>query len=334
MKEELKAANRSMFSRSLTEAINEALARREQVILFLNRRGGATFVQCRHCGFVMRCRRCDVTLTQHISENSLVCHQCNFKTAVPVKCPECGSQRIKFLGVGTQKVEQEVGYMFPRAKVMRWDSDVITAKSSHEDILRKFRNHEADILIGTQMVAKGLDIPSVTLVGVITADTSLNLPDFRAGERTFQLLSQVAGRAGRGAAGGRVIIQTYSPDHYAIQAAARHDYQGFYREEISFRKQLNNPPFSQLARIVYAHTNDFACRREITKMKNELAAEIDARGMSGIGLIGPAPAFIHRRRGRYRWQLLIRGTRLGDLLRDINFTRGWTIDIDPVSLVQ
>ena len=334
MKEELKAGNRSMFSQPLSEAINEALARQEQVILFLNRRGGATFVQCRHCGFVLRCRRCDVPLTHHISGDLMVCHQCNNKTEVPVSCPECSSRQIKFLGVGTQKVEQEVGYMFPRARVMRWDSDVITGKSSHEEIMKKFRNREADILIGTQMVAKGLDIPSVTLVGVISADTSLNLPDFRAGERTYQLLSQVAGRAGRGAAGGRVIIQTYSPDHYAIRAAARHNYAAFYRQEISYRRQLNNPPFSQLARIVYAHTNDITCQREITGMKALLTGEINARGIAGISLIGPAPAYIHRRRGRYRWQLLIRGTDLTALLSPINITPGWTIDIDPVSLVQ
>ncbi len=334
MKEELKAGNRSMFSRPLSAAINEAIARREQVILFLNRRGGATFVQCRHCGYVLRCRRCDVPLTHHISGDVMICHQCNYKTAVPVTCPECTSRQIKFLGVGTQKVEQEVGYMFPRARVIRWDSDVITAKSSHEAILKKFRNREADILIGTQMVAKGLDIPSVTLVGVISADTSLNLPDFRAGERTFQLLSQVAGRAGRGSAGGRVIIQTYSPDHYAIQAAARHDYGRFYQQEISYRRQLHNPPFSQLASIIYAHTNDTACQREISKMKVLLTGEINARGIAGISLIGPAPAYIHRRRGRYRWQLLIRGTGLASLLAPVNFTHGWTIDIDPVSLVQ
>jgi primosomal protein N' (replication factor Y) len=217
---------------------------------------------------------------------------------------------------------------------MRWDSDVITARSSHEDILRKFRNGEADVLIGTQMVAKGLDIPSVTLVGVITADTTLNLPDFRAGERTFQLLSQVAGRAGRGSAEGRVIIQTYQPEHYAVQAAARHDYAGFYRQEIVYRRQLRNPPFSRLASIIYAHVNDAACQREITGMKSRFTAEINARGIAGISLIGPAPAYIHRRRGRYRWQLLIRGAELSGLLSQMNFTQGWTIDIDPVSLVQ
>jgi primosomal protein N' (replication factor Y) len=334
MKEELKAGNRSMFSRSLSEAVNQAVAGHQQVILFLNRRGGATFVQCRRCGFVMRCRRCDVPLTQHITENLLVCHQCNYKAPVPVTCPECGGRQIKFLGVGTQKVAQEVGYMFPRARVMRWDSDVITAESSHEEILKKFRSGDADILIGTQMVAKGLDIPSVTLVGVITADTTLNLPDFRAGERTFQLLSQVAGRAGRGSTEGRVIIQTYSPEHYAVQAAARHDYPGFYRQEIGYRRQLHNPPFSRLASIIYAHPNDAACQREITRMKSQLTAEINTRGMAGISLIGPAPAYIHRRRGRYRWQLLVRGSEVSGLLSSLNFTSGWTIDIDPVSLVQ
>jgi primosomal protein N' (replication factor Y) len=334
MRDELKAGNRGMFSRSLAESINEAIAKRQQVILFLNRRGAATFIQCRRCGYVFRCRRCEVPLTHHIAANVLVCHQCNYKTAVPQVCPDCSSRHLKFLGTGTQKVEQEVGYMFPRARTLRWDSDVITGKSSHEEILKKFRNREADILIGTQMVAKGLDIPSVTLVGIISADTSLNLPDFRAGERTFQLLSQVAGRAGRGAAGGRVIIQTFSPEHYAIQAAARHDYIAFYNEEISYRRQLNNPPFSQLARLVYTHTNDAACQREVTRMRTVLTEEINTRGIGGKYLIGPAPAYIHRLRGRYRWQLVLRGSDLSDFLAVVPFPQGWTIDIDPVSMVQ
>ena len=249
MRNELKAGNRGMFSRSLAEAINEAVASREQVILFLNRRGGATFIQCRRCGLVLRCRRCEIPLTHHIAGDVLICHQCNYRMAVPQNCPNCSGGQLKFLGSGTQKVEQETGYMFPRARTLRWDSDVISHHSSHEEILRKFRHREADILIGTQMVAKGLDIPSVTLVGVISADTSLNLPDFRAGERTFQLLSQVAGRAGRGKAGGRVIIQTFAPEHYAIQAAASHDYAAFYAQEIAYRRQLNYPPFSRLVQL-------------------------------------------------------------------------------------
>ncbi|OGO42848.1 MAG: primosomal protein N', partial [Chloroflexi bacterium RBG_16_58_8] len=215
MREELKAGNRGIFSRSLARAVNEAIAARGQVILFLNRRGGATFIQCRSCGFVLRCRRCEAPLSQHIAEDVLTCHQCGYKAPIPPACPNCHSRQLKFLGAGTQKLEQEAGYTFPRARQLRWDSDSADSRTSHEDILQKFRGGQAEILIGTQMVAKGLDIPSVTLVGVVSADTSLNLPDFRAGERTFQLLCQVAGRAGRGPSGGRVIIQTFAPENYA-----------------------------------------------------------------------------------------------------------------------
>jgi primosomal protein N' (replication factor Y) len=309
------------------------VAGREQVILFLNRRGGSTFIQCRRCGFVLRCRRCEVALAYHPVGDVLTCHQCNYRMAVPQACPDCGNRRLKFLGAGTQKLEQEVGFNFPRARHLRWDSDAIGSRSSHEDILRKFRRREAEILIGTQMVAKGLDIPSVTLVGVVSADTILNLPDFRAGERTFQLLSQVAGRAGRGEMGGRVIIQTFSPEHYAIQAAARHDYAAFYEKEIAYRREFHNPPFTQLALLVYAHTNDALCQREAGRMKGVLAGEINARGVGGIDVLGPAPAFFHRRRGRFRWQLMLRGTQLSAFLALVPFPQGWTVDIDPVSLI-
>jgi primosomal protein N' (replication factor Y) len=240
---------------------------------------------------------------------------------------------MKFLGTGTQKLEQEVSYTFPRARRLRWDSDVTASKSSHEDILRKFRNREAEILIGTQMVAKGLDIPSVALVGVVSADTSLNLPDFRAGERTFQLLNQVAGRAGRGAPEGRVIIQTFSPEHYAIQAATRHDYASFYEQEISFRRQLHYPPFTRLARLVYSHTNNALCQREAERTEAMLLKEMDTRGIGGISVIGPTPAYINRLRGRFRWQLILRGSDLSTFLSPIRFPQGWTVDIDPVSLI-
>jgi primosomal protein N' (replication factor Y) len=334
MREELKAGNRSMFSRSLSRAVNEAVAAGEQVILFLNRRGGATFIQCRSCGFVLRCRRCEVPLSQDIAEDILTCHQCGYKTPVPRVCPNCSSPHLKFLGAGTQKLEQEIRYEFPRARQIRWDSDVTRGRASHETILRKFRNREADILVGTQMIAKGLDIPTVTLVGVISADTSLNLPDFRAGERTFQLLSQVAGRAGRGPSGGRVIIQTFSPEHYAIQAAASHDYASFYEREIAYRRQLRNPPFTRLARLVYVHANDAACQREAEKMKGRLLQEMAARGIGGIDVIGPAPAYIHRLRGRFRWQLLLRGFDLPAFLSPVTFPQGWILDIDPMGLVQ
>ena len=333
LREELKAGNRSIFSRSLTQAITKAVAGGEQVILFLNRRGGATFIQCRSCGFVLRCRRCEVSLTHHFAEDVLVCHQCNYKTPLPQNCPRCSSHQIKSLGIGTQKLEQETGYSFPEARMLRWDSDMTKRKESHEAILNKFRAHQADILIGTQMVAKGLDLPRVTLVGVISADTSLNLPDFRAGERTFQLLSQVAGRAGRGPLGGQVIIQTFSPEHYAIQAAAKHDYASLYDKEINYRRQLRNPPFTQLTLLTYSHTNDALCQREAERVRNQLIAERDAKGIADLNLIGPAPAFIHRLRGRFRWQLILRGTDLSTFISPIAFPQGWTIDIDPVSLL-
>jgi len=333
LRDELKAGNRSIFSRSLSEAIAEAVVNREQVILFLNRRGGATFVQCRNCGFVLRCRRCEVTLTHHLAEDVLVCHQCNYKMPVPQICPRCLSRRIKFLGIGTQKLEQEASFTFPQANLLRWDSDVTKRRYSHDKILGKFRAHEADILIGTQMIAKGLDLPLVTLVGVVSADTALNLPDFRAGERTFQLLCQVAGRAGRGTLGGQVIIQTYSPEHYAIQAAAKHDYVLFYDREITYRRRLRNPPFTRLASLVYTHPNDGLCQREVERMKRLLLEERDAKGIADLSLIGPAPAFIHRLRGRFRWQLILRGSELSAFLSQIPIPHGWAVDIDPLGLV-
>ena len=332
LRKELKAGNRSLFSRSLSRAIAKAVESGEQVILFLNRRGTATFIQCRRCGFVLRCRRCEVTLTYHWAEDTLLCHQCNYRMPVPRVCPRCLSPRIKFLGIGTQRLEQEVSQAFPQSRRLRWDSDTTRGKHSHQEILDKFRAHQADILIGTQMVAKGLDLPQVTLVGVISADIGLNLPDFRAGERTFQLLCQVAGRAGRGSLGGQVIIQTYSPEHYAIQAAAKYAYAAFYSKEIDYRHQLHNPPFSRLACLTYSHTNDAVCQREAERMKRLLTQEIDSRGIADLSLIGPAPAFIHRLRGRFRWQLILRGSEPSALLRELPIPQGWTVDIDPVGV--
>jgi len=332
LREELKAGNRSLFSRSLSQAMAKSIASGGQVILFLNRRGTATFIQCRRCGFVLRCKRCEVALTYHWTEDMLLCHQCNYRMPVPRVCPRCLSPRIKFLGIGTQRLEQEAGHHFPQAKLLRWDSDVTRGKHSHQEILDKFRAHKADILIGTQMIAKGLDLPQVTLVGVISADTGLNLPDFRAGERTFQLLSQVAGRAGRGSLGGQVIIQSYSPEHYAIQAAAKHDYASFYKKEVAYRRELYAPPFSRLACLTYSHTNDGVCQREAERMKRLLTQEIDSRGIADLDLIGPAPAFIHRLRGRFRWQLILRGSEPSALLKELPIPQGWTIDIDPIGV--
>jgi len=332
LREELKAGNRSIFSRSLKLAIDKAVANKEQVILFVNRRGAATFIQCRNCGLVLLCRRCQVTLSYHSAEDALVCHQCNYRMAVPQFCPRCLSRRIKFLGIGTQKLEQEAGHLFHKARLLRWDSDATRGKHSHQEILDRFRSRDADILIGTQMVAKGLDLPQVTLVGVVNADTGLNLPDFRAGERTFQLLSQVVGRAGRGPLGGRAIIQTYYPEHYAIQAAVKHDYRHFYKQEIAYRLKLNNPPFLQLVRLTFSHKNDALCHKEAEKMKRLLTSEREAKGTYDISLIGPAPAFIHRLRGRFRWQLILRGAESSAFLSQIAIPQGWTVDVDPVGL--
>ena len=215
---------------------------------------------------------------------------------------------------------------------MRWDKDVITRKYAHEELLRDFREHKADILIGTQMIAKGLDLPQVTLAGIINADTGLNFPDFRAGERTFQLLCQVAGRAGRGVKAGKVIIQTYSPENYAIQAAARHDYVGFYHQEIKYRQEYDYPPFSKLVRLVYAHANNDHCHRLADQMSHLILKEKESKGMNDLNLIGPLPAFPARVRGRYRWQLILRGSDPAPVLSEINLPQGWTIDVDPIGL--
>ena len=332
LRQELKQGNRSIFSRRLAQAIDNALAAREQVILFLNRRGAASFVQCRDCGHVMSCRSCEMALTHHTMENELICHLCNYRIPPPTECPNCQSQRIKFLGIGTQKVEEETVKAFPQARILRWDRDVTKGKYSHEEILHKFQSHEADILIGTQMIAKGLDIPLVTLVGVISADVGLYLPDFRAGERTFQLLAQVTGRAGRGSRGGNAIVQTYTPEHYAIIAAASQDFSSFYQQEIIFRRQLGNPPFNRLVSMVYTHTNLERCQEEATRMAQNLKAEQDSQGWANMDIIGPSPAYTHRIRGRYRWQVIIRSTDPVSVLSKVNIPQGWTVDVDPVGI--
>jgi primosomal protein N' (replication factor Y) len=333
MRQELKDGNRSIFSRSLLQAITKALTAGEQVILFLNRRGTASFVQCRDCGFVLRCRRCDISLTYHGTQDSLICHQCGYEISVPHICPECFSKRIRFLGIGTQRVEEEVAKAFPNARLLRWDRDVTRGKHSHEEILDRFLAHDADILIGTQMIAKGLDLPLVTLVGVINADVGLYFPDFRSSERTFQILTQVAGRAGRGTLGGRVVIQSYSPEHYAIQFAAEHDYHAFYDREFAFRRQQDTPPCNRLTRLTYSHTNAALCQREAERMQQLLKAEIDSWGLAETSLIGPAPAYTQRVRGRYRWQIVIRSPDPLTILCQVPIPQGWVVDIDPISLI-
>jgi len=333
LRAELRAGNTSIFSRALQEAITVALAAGEQVILFLNRRGTATFIMCRDCGHVLKCPRCEVPFAFHSAEDDLVCHHCNRRALVPPNCPKCWSGRIKFFGIGTQKVEEVVKQLWPQARTLRWDRDVTGGKLAHEKILEQFVAHEADVLIGTQMIAKGLDLPLVTLVGVVTADTALHLPDFRCGERTFQILTQVAGRAGRSLLGGKVIVQTYTPEHPTIQAAARHDYAAFYRPEIEFRQQQGYPPFGQLVKLVYVGTNDKRCQEEAERLQRVLRNQIARLGLPDLDLIGPAPAFIRRVRGQYRWQIVVRGRDPHALLRDLALPLGWRVDVEPVSLL-
>jgi len=333
LRQELRAGNYSIFSRALQRAMRNALEAKQQIILFLNRRGSATFVMCRDCGHVIKCKRCEVPMTYHGAREQLICHHCNRRAPVPGTCPECASKRVKFFGVGTQRVEKAVGDLFPDARILRWDRDVTGHKAAHEDLLQAFIHHEADILIGTQMIAKGLDLPLVTLVGVITADTALNLPDFRAGERTFQLLTQVAGRAGRSFLGGKVIIQSYTPQHYAIQAASQHDYEVFYRREIAFRREQWYPPLSQLVKLVYLDSNRVKCQAETLRVHRVLSNRIERLGMPEVELIGPAPCFFGRTRGKYRWQIIVRGTEPGRVVSGLALMRGWRVDVDPVSVL-
>jgi primosomal protein N' (replication factor Y) len=235
--------------------------------------------------------------------------------------------------VGTQRVEEALHELFPRVRSLRWDRDTTGEAASHEALLEQFIDHRADVLVGTQMVAKGLDLPLVTLVGVISADTALHLPDFRAGERTFQLLTQVAGRAGRSILGGRVIIQTYSPHHYAIQAAGRHDYGSFYQQEIAFRREQGYPPITRLARLIYRHQDEARCKAEVQRMADLLGLEARRQGLTDVSLIGPAPCFFTRLRGRYRWQIVLRASDPTVLLRSFELPMGWQVDIDPVEML-
>jgi primosomal protein N' (replication factor Y) len=333
LRAELRAGNTGIFSRALREGIEAALAAGEQVILFLNRRGSATFVICRDCGYVLACPRCDVPYTYHADDEALVCHHCNRRLAMPAQCPACGGRRIRQLGIGTERVEEVVRQLYPTARTLRWDLDTTGGATSHEALLDRFIRGEADIMIGTQMIAKGLDLPRVTLVGVVTADTLLHLPDLRSGERTFQLLTQVAGRAGRSALGGRVIVQTYTPEHPAIQAASRHDYAAFYEAEMAFRRAHWYPPLSRLVRLVYLHATARRAQSETARLTDILAQRIQRLGLAEVDLIGPAPCFFARERGKWRWQLLVRGREPQELLRDVHLPLGWRVDVDPQSVV-
>jgi primosomal protein N' (replication factor Y) len=333
LRQELRAGNRSIFSRPLQEALRQTLAAGEQAILFLNRRGAATFVLCRDCGYVARCPHCDVPLTLHrlSAGERLVCHHCNRRQPVPSRCPQCGGRRIRYFGLGTERVEDTLRQLYPETRLLRWDRDTATG-GDHERFLQAFIDHRADVLVGTQMIAKGLDLPLVTLVGVVSADTGLYLPDYRAAERTFQLLTQVSGRAGRSRRGGQVVIQTYHPDHYAIQAAARHDYAGFYRQELAYRRGLGYPPFGRLVALRFSDKDPYRCQAEAERVGRWLSTEIRRLGMRA-DLIGPAPCFFSRVGGQYRWQIVVRAPDPLPLLHDVALPWGWRVDVSPVSLL-
>jgi primosomal protein N' (replication factor Y) (superfamily II helicase) len=305
MRKELKENHRHIFSRLLIDELKTVLGRDEQALLFINRRGFAGFVLCRECGYVVRCRSCDVSMTLHLDRKIMCCHYCGYQETVPTVCPGCGGIKIRYFSAGTQRVEEEVKKMFPQAAVIRMDSDTTASRRAHDHFYRQFKDRKASILIGTQMVAKGFDFPDLTLVGVIAADTTLNLPDFRAPERTFQLLTQVAGRTARGPGGGRVIVQTYHPDHYSITAAAGHDYQSFIEQELANRRQLAYPPFSDLVRFLFSGEDEKVVHQAASWFSDLLKA-ID----SGVEILGPAPASLYRINQQFRVQTLVKGERL------------------------
>ncbi len=335
MRKELKSGNRSIFSQALQQAVSETLANKQQAILFLNRRGSATYVFCRDCGFSLKCPRCDLPLTFHTTQGEkgiLACHTCNYRRGKPDKCPQCGSQRIRQFGTGTERVESELQALYPDARILRWDAGSARGKNAHEILLSHFINHRADILVGTQMLAKGLDLPLVTLVGVILAEVGLNFPDYRAGERTFQLLMQVAGRAGRSPLGGKVILQTFQPEHYVIQAAARHDFEGFYKDELARRKHIGYPPFSQLLRLEFRHLQAELAETSAKNLAAEVRQWLHAGDFRSTEMIGPVPCFFGKIKGYYRWQIILRGPDPAQVIKGRSLGE-WRVQINPPNLL-
>ena len=358
MRTELKKGNRTIFSKVLRNSIAERLERREQIILFLNRRGHSTYVFCRTCGYVERCENCAISLTFHFETKRLVCHHCGDKRPTHPSCPHCASPAIRYFGLGTEAVEQEVRKAFPQARVKRFDADSTARKNAHQRILETFEQQEIDILVGTQMVSKGLDFPNVTLVGVIAADTSLNLPDFRASEQTFSLLTQVAGRSGRAELEGKVIIQTYMPEHYCISATQKHDYLSFYAQEVEARGALQYPPFSHVGTLLLRGKDEkqveeaaYAVQNQLqtwltdqapTAQSNEKKADV---GETAVEILGPAPAPLSKIEGKFRWHLLLRSNsveRISQLLKHLTAEPPvaiksnaieFVIDIDPTSIL-
>ena len=331
---------RGGISRPLHQAMTAALHDKGQIILFLNRRGFSTHIQCPACGFVLQCPHCELSLTFHRQQNQTLCHYCDYHASPPTNCPDCKSHAIRYGGLGTQKLEDEVRARFPNHVCARMDTDSMRARGSHQQVLDAFGRGEIDILLGTQMIAKGLDFPNVTLVGVINADTALHLPDFRAGERTFQLVAQVAGRTGRGAKGGRVLVQTMSPDHPAIKAATRHDFPGFAEQELNLRRQLHYPPYGAMVRLVVRGPSE-----EVTRtVAEDLGSRLKQAGGNepSLRVIGPAPAAITKLRGNYRFQIQMQASESDSLRRVVELATTkfkppkeivWTVDVDPADML-
>jgi primosomal protein N' (replication factor Y) len=336
-------ADGKLFSARLVEALQANHERGHQSLIFLNRRGFANFLQCNLCGFVVRCPHCSISLTFHFKEKSVFCHHCGFSKPAGDLCSGCGNMTLGGIGSGTEKIEQELCRLIPEAKIGRMDRDTTTKRGSQEKMLRQWERGEIEILVGTQMITKGHDVGGVTLVGVILADLSLNVPDFRAGERTFQLLSQVAGRAGRGTSPGRVVVQTFVPDHYSFEYAATHDYRGFFESEMEFRKALNYPPLSRLAHLRLEGTVSKEVERNAGLLGQSLRRCLGtSKRAEEIEVLGPAPAPIAKLRNRYRWQILLKG-RKGSNLRELAYrardlvprrrTVRLYIDVDPYNML-
>ncbi|MGQ9770248.1 MAG: replication restart helicase PriA [Thermogutta sp.] len=334
---------RGVITRQLHVAIEEALNDGGQVILLLNRRGFATHVQCPACGNVLQCPHCDISLTHHKVAGRAICHYCDYEIETPRQCPQCGSPRIRFSGVGTERLEAEVKARFPQANCLRMDADSMRSRLAYERAFTEFRQGRIQILLGTQIIAKGLDFPNVRLVGVINADTALHFPDFRASERTFQLVTQVAGRTGRGPHGGQVLVQTFTPEHPAIQAAMRHDYETFARQELRVRQTFGYPPFCHLVRVVASSENEKMSERCIHQFAENAEKVVKLSGWhDNIRLVGPAPAPLAKLRGKYRYHVQMMGedaSHLRQVIRtareQLNSAQGvtWTVDVDPIDML-
>lgn len=343
MQEHGRAAYRNVLSMPLQTEIKETLTKGQQVILLINRRGFSTFTQCQACGHVIQCPNCAIPMIWHSKDQMLKCHYCNHAEYFPDVCPECGSDAFKNSGTGTQKIEQYVKELFPENNVERIDSDILVRKGEHIRLLEKFQRGDNDILVGTQMIAKGLDNPNVTLVGVISADASFNLPDFRASERGFQLLTQVAGRAGRGEFAGKVLFQTYNPDFYALESAKSQNYREFYDTEIAAREEFDYPPFSQIIRLILSSQNNFRAEKSAQEIALRLCIMIEKYGISErLDILGPTPCVIERINGQYRFQILIKNKMSGKghqfvssflnkviMPKDIKLA----IDVDPLDIL-